>query len=127
MKVAVLILVLCPLFSFSQPKKIRTLQVSDTIAFAAVDRPGELYIVTKSGQLQKFDKDGTLLNLLKPKNTVTLFEPRDGARLFAFVRELRQYWIMNPSFEVNTVFELDSAFAIDPWLICSSGDHNLWV
>jgi WD40 repeat protein len=127
MKLSVFILLLCPLLAIGQQKKIRALQVSDTIAFAAVDRPGELYIVTKSGQLQKFDKDGALLNLLKPKNSVTLFDPRDGSRLFAFVRELRQYWIMNPSFEVNAVFELDSAFAIDPWLICSSGDHNLWV
>lgn len=127
MKFFMVILLLCPLLVAGQQKKIRTLEVSDTIAFAAVDRPGELYIVTRSGQLQKFDKDGSLLNLVKPKNNVTLFDPRDGSRLFAFVRELRQYWIMNPSFEVNAVFELDSAFAIDPWLICASGDHNLWV
>jgi hypothetical protein len=112
---------------YGQVKTVRTLQINDTIAFAAVDRPGELYLLTKTGQLQKFDKDGNLLNLHKGKHTPTLFDPRDGSRLFAYIRELRQYWFLSPSFEITTAHELDSAFAIDPWLICPSGDHNIWV
>jgi hypothetical protein len=112
---------------FSQEKIIRTLHVSDTIVFAAVDRPGDLYLATMSGQFQKFDKDGNLVILYKNKNIPTLFDPRDGSRLFAYVRELQQYWYLNPSFEVTAAHELDSAFAIDPWLICSSGDYNIWI
>ena len=121
------LLVLCPLVTSAQKKIIRTLSVTDTISFATVDRPGELYIQTKSGQLQKFDKDGDLVALGKQPTAPTLFDPRDGSRLFAYFRPLRQYWMMNPSFEVTSAHVLDSAFAIDPWLICSSGDHNLWV
>jgi hypothetical protein len=109
-----------------QSKPIRSVEVSDTIRFAAIDRPGDLYIQTRTGQIQKFDADGKLLNLYKQK-IPTLFDPRDGARLFAYFRELRQYWYLNPSFDVTASYVLDSAFAIDPWLVCSSGDHNLWI
>jgi hypothetical protein len=103
------------------------LEVSDTIRYAAVDRPGELYIVTTSGQLQKFDTDGKLVALHKDKPAPTLFDPRDGSRLFAFFRELRQYRFLNPSFESMQAFSIDSSFATEPWLACVSGDHNVWL
>ncbi len=111
----------------AQSKKIKTLEVSDTIVYAAVDRPGELYILTASGQLQKFDTNGKLLALHKNKPAPTLFDPRDGSRLFAFFRESRQYHFLNPSLEIVQAFSIDSAFAIDPWLACISGDHNVWL
>jgi hypothetical protein len=111
----------------AQTRKIKTLEVSDTIRYAAVDRPGELYIVTTSGQLQKFDTDGKLVALHKDKPTPTLFDPRDGSRLFAFYRESRQYQFLNPSFEAVQAFSIDSSFATEPWLACVSGDHNIWL
>ncbi len=111
----------------AQTRKIKTLEVSDTIRYAAVDRPGELYIVTASGQLQKFDTDGKLVALHKDKPVPTLFDPRDGSRLFAFFRETRQYNFLNPSFEAVQAFSIDSSFATEPWLACVSGDHNIWL
>ncbi|MFD0998932.1 hypothetical protein ACFQ21_06415 [Ohtaekwangia kribbensis] len=111
----------------AQTRKIKTLEVSDTIRYAAVDRPGELYIVTTSGQLQKFDTDGKLLALHKDKPAPTLFDPRDGSRLFAFFRESRQYNFLNPSFEAVQAFSIDSSFATEPWLACVSGDYNIWL
>lgn len=111
----------------AQSRKIKTLEVSDTINFAAVDRPGELYIVTTSGQLQKFDTDGKLVALHKDKPAPTLFDPRDGSRLFAFFRETRQYSFLNPSFEAVQAFSIDSSFATEPWLACVSGDRNIWL
>ena len=111
----------------AQTRKIKTLEVSDTIRYAAVDRPGELYIVTTSGQLQKFDTDGKLVALHKDKPVPTLFDPRDGSRLFTFFRETRQYNFLNPSFEAVQAFSIDSSFATEPWLACVSGDHNIWL
>lgn len=111
----------------AQTRKIKTLEVSDTIRYAAVDRPGELYIVTTSGQLQKFDTDGKLVALHKNKPVPTLFDPRDGSRLFAFFRETRQYHFLNPSFEAVQAFSIDSSFATEPWLACVSGDRNIWL
>ncbi|HEY3403431.1 MAG TPA: hypothetical protein VGK59_08600 [Ohtaekwangia sp.] len=110
-----------------QFKKIRTQEVSDSITTVAVDRPGDLYIITKEGQLQHFDKDGKLYSLYKKDPSPTLFDPRDGSRLFAYFRPVQQYAYMSPSFEITQRIQLDSAFSIDPWLVCASGDYNVWI
>lgn len=119
-------MLLASLACFAQTK-IKSLDVSDTIIHASVDRPGDVYLVTKEGQIQKFDKDGKLIILYKHKGLPTLFDPRDGSRLFAYYRDNQHYEYYNPSFEVTASFRIDPAFAIQPWLICPSGDHKLWV
>lgn len=114
--------------SFGQTfKKIKSVEVSDTVKFAAVDRPGELYILSKGSHLQHFDKDGKLLSFYKNPPAPTLFDPRDGSRLFAYFRKTQQYAYLSPSFETAANYKIDSAFVIDPWLICASGDHNIWI
>lgn len=107
--------------------KIVTRSVNDEVIYAAVDRPGELYVMTADGQIQKFDIDGNLLSVFKNNPGPTLFDPRDGARLFAYYRNDQHYVMMNPSFEVTASYKLDAAFVTDPWLICTAGDHNLWA
>jgi hypothetical protein len=127
MKKALLILaLLAPVFSFAQ-KKIKTIEVSDTIVYSTVDRPGDIYIVTKEGQIQKFDKDGKLIVVYRHKGAPTLFDPRDGAKLFAYYRNHQQYDYYNPSFDMVTSYRIDSAFAIDPWIIAPSGEKKLWL
>jgi hypothetical protein len=113
--------------AMGQQKKIKTLELNDTIIFATIDRPGDLYIITEDGQIQKFDKDGKLLVLYKHKTVPTIFDPRDGARLFAYYREDQEYNYFNPSFDITDSFRIDSAFAIEPWLIAPASDHKLWV
>jgi hypothetical protein len=126
MKISLYFLFFLSLSGYAQ-KKVKTLELSDTIVFAAVDRPGDLYVITKSGQMQKFDEDGKLKVVYKNKSVPTLFDPRDGSRLFAYYRNLQQYAYLNPSFEEMSAFHIDSAFVIQPWLISPSGDHKLWV
>ena len=109
------------------PKKITSLEISDTILTAQVDRPGELYVVTRYGQFQKFDEDGKLLVLFKSENAPTLFDPRDGSRLFAYYRPIQEFDYLSPAFQIVSSFRIDSAFAIQPWLMCTSGDSKLWV
>jgi hypothetical protein len=108
-------------------EKITTLALSDTIVDAAIDRPGDFYAVTAGGQIQRFDKDGNLTLLFKADTTPTLFDPRDGARLFAYYRGDQHYEFLNPSFQVTASYKIDPAFAIQPWLICPSGEYKLWV
>ncbi len=110
-------------------KKIKTLEISDTISSISIDRPGDFYVITKTGQFQKFDENGHLLILYKNHNHIppTLFDPYDGSRLFCYYRDVQQYSYLNPSFEVTSSYRIDSAFVIQPWLICPSGDHKLWV
>jgi hypothetical protein len=108
-------------------KKIATVNISDDIRSAYVDRVGEIYIVTKGHQIQKFDTNGKLLAVYRSGLAPTLFEPRDGSRLFAFYRNERKVEYLDPSFDVNITFAIDSAFVIEPWLACSSGDHDIWI
>lgn len=114
---------------FAQFKKIRSLEVSDSITFVAVDRPGDFYISMKDGQLQHFDYNGKLLSVYKNQKSPapTLFDPRDGSRLFAYYRAKQEYAWLSPALEPTRVISVDSAFFIEPWLICSSGDYNLWI
>jgi hypothetical protein len=127
MKNLLLVITLTACLPSLAQKKVKTLEVSDTIIYATVDRPGDVYLVTLHGQIQKFDKDGKLIIVFRHKGAPTLFDPRDGARLFAYYRENQEYDYYNPSFEVTASFRIDPAFAIQPVLICPSGDHKLWV
>lgn len=108
-------------------EKIRSITLSDTIISATIDRPGDLYILTVGGQIQRFDKDGKLTLLYKAERTPTLFDPRDGARLFAYYRHDQHYEFLSPSFDPMSVYKVDPSFAIQPWLICPSGEYKLWI
>jgi len=108
-------------------EKIKTLTLSDTILYAAIDRPGDFYVITVTGQIQRYDKDGRLMLLYKAERAPTLFDPRDGARLFAYYRHDQHYEFLTPSFRATASYQIDPAFAIHPWLICPSGEYKLWV
>jgi len=108
-------------------EKVKSITVSDTIAYATVDRPGDLYIITKRGQIQRFTPDGAIGTLYKVAHIPTQFDPRDGSRLFAYFRGDRHYAFYNPSFEITKSYHLDSSFVIEPWLVTISGDHDIWV
>lgn len=125
-KLLLLLLTIAPLAASAQTK-IKTLEVSDTILYSAVDRPGDFYVVLEDGQIQKFDKDGKLVVVYRHQGAPTLFDPRDGARLFAYYRDKQQYDYHNPSFDIVASFRIDSAFAIEPWLIAPSGEKKLWI
>lgn len=107
--------------------KINTITLSDTIVAAAIDRPGDFYALTSTGQIQRFDKNGKLILLYKAEKMPTLFDPRDGARLFLYYRHDQHYEFRNPSFEPGGSYQIDPAFAIQPWLICTSGEYKLWI
>lgn len=108
-------------------KKITTRNVTESIRYATVDRPGDLYIITVSGQIQRFDKDGNVASVYKTNATPTLFDPRDGSRLFSYFRNDQHFEFLGPSFDISHFGKLDPATAIDPWLMCVSGDYNFWV
>jgi sugar lactone lactonase YvrE len=107
--------------------KIKSISLSDTIIYATVDRPGDLYVITKGGQIQRFAPDATLGVVYKHGPLPTQFDPRDGSRLFAYFRNDRHYAFYNPSFDMTASYHLDSSFVIEPWLVTISGDHDIWV
>lgn len=108
-------------------QKIRTVTLTDTILHTTIDRPGDFYVITRSGQIQRFNKDGKLTKLYKAETIPTVFDPRDGARLFAYYRHDQHYEFLTPSFESISAYKIDPSFAIQPWLMCPSGDYKLWI
>ena len=126
MRIAFIITCLFLSTSVFGQKKLKTLEVTGNIVFATIDRPGDLYLITSDGQIQKFDKDGRLIIVYKHQ-LPTLFDPRDGAKLFTYYRQQQQYDFLSPSFEATESYRIDSAFAIEPWLIAPSGQHKLWI
>lgn len=101
---------------------IATIEISN-VQSAYVDRPGDLYILQKNNTLKKYDTLGTLVReylFPAPPNT---FDPRDGARLFVSFNEKCSFF----SDETKQEFVIGQEFAIEPSLICASGDHNVWV
>lgn len=128
MKFAGLIFLAVSTLSYSQGKKIISFEVKDTIEAAAIDRPGDLYLLSRSGLIQRFDINGMLLSQSTGTTPATLFDPRDGSRLFAFYRDTRQYAYLSPSFDTPpSTYKIDSVFALDPWLVAASGDYNIWI
>ena len=93
--------------------------IKGEITYAYVDRVGELYLMTTNNDIQKFDINGNLLSVYKKGPAPTLFDPRDGSRLFAFFRGDRSVAYLSPSLEINTSFNIDSAFVIDPCYLLS--------
>lgn len=92
----------------------------------AIDRPGDLYVTLFNGKLLRIDSDGTISPLTEVSHLPALFDPRDGSRLFAYYRDDQRYVYFSISREMSSHL-LDSAFAIQPWLVCPSGDHNVWI
>jgi hypothetical protein len=129
LKSAILIIIALAGISYASnaQEKITSVTLTDSMTTTAIDRPGDVYIVTRSGQIQKLSTDGKLLLSFKADTVPTLFDPRDGARLFIYFRESQLYRFMNPSFNPLSTFEVDPAFAIQPWLICPSGEYKLWI
>lgn len=120
-----LVLATAPLLA--QTPKPTTVTLPDVVTAAFIDRPGELYLQTSSGHLQRYDKDGNLRATSPDTIPPTLFDPRDGARLFAYYRAKQQYTYLNPSFEAGILNPIDAAFSTEPWLVCASGDYNVWI
>jgi hypothetical protein len=122
-----IIVVLCLVFRdiHAQKQLIRTIAQPGIIQ-VAVDRAGDLYATTASA-IYKYNKNGELLATLRTTLRPTLFDPGNGVRLLAFFRDSLEYAILSPSLEQRSIQKLDPSFAIEPWLVCSSGDYNLLI
>lgn len=122
------VLVLITLFagmSAGAQNRIKSVSLEQEVVSVAIDRPGDLYVTLNNGKVARIDADGTLLiisGVVRP----SLFDPRDGSRLFAYFRREQRYTYVSTLQELSS-HPLDSAFAIEPWLVCPSGDYNVWI
>ncbi|MBX2969832.1 MAG: hypothetical protein KF803_10720 [Cyclobacteriaceae bacterium] len=120
----IFLLTVLPLLSYSQQFPI-TLSLNQPVIAAFVDRPGDLYLQFESSVIQKFDINGKLIEEVKPESPLALFEPRDGSRAFSYDRSGNWYsYALFGNFNKQSI---PDEFAIEPWLVCSSGDQNIWI
>jgi hypothetical protein len=122
LKKILLLLLLTSTHAFAQPVLVTTIKISD-VQSAYIDRPGDLYILQKKNMIKKFDIQGNLISELNFEKKLTAFDPRDGARLFSCFNSTCSFF----SDETKQELIIEKEFAIEPSLICSSGDHNVWV
>ncbi len=101
---------------------IASIEISN-VRSAYVDRPGDLYILQNNNTLKKYDTLGVLVSEQRFPESPATFDPRDGARLFACFSSTCSFF----SEETKQEFKIEPHYAIDPQLICSSGDHNFWI
>lgn len=123
--IRVAILILISSVAFGQ-KKIATVKIEDQVAFAAVDRPGDLYVVLVTGKVIKYDKSGSVLGSRQFKNVPTIFDPRDGTRAFAYFRQTQMIESVAPDLSFSDPSPLHPEFAVNAWLVCPS-KNELWI
>jgi hypothetical protein len=109
--------------SLAQQKTI-SINAKD-IAFAYVDRPGDLYILKQDNVLMKIDQRGMVVSEQSFSEPLSLFEPRDGARMFAYHNQSQRCYFF--SAETKQEYKIEQEYAINPILVCSSGDYHIWI
>ena len=117
-------LVLFSYSAFSQSEKLGVIDITD-IHSAYVDRPGDLYILQTNNTLKKFDTLGKLIHEQKFEQYPTTFDPRDGARMFFYSNKTQRCSFFSQ--ETKQEFIIEPHYAVNPTLVCSAGDNQLWI
>ncbi len=109
-------------------EKLTNFTAEKPIHYAAIDRPGELYLIFGDSTISRYGTSGALMASGQLPFKPDVFDPRDGSRLYAFNRKQAQYIFFAPFFSLqNPPLTLDSAFVIEPFLACSSGDRDIVI
>jgi hypothetical protein len=111
----------------AQWKKLSTIFPASQVLSMAVDRPGDFYLVDEQHNIRKYDRDGVTLESARFDSHPAVFDPRDGSRLFAFFPAQNSIAHISPGLSITKLEAVDSAYAIDPFLVCSSGDYHIVI
>jgi hypothetical protein len=111
--------------SFGQ-KKVATVSMESMPVFAAVDRPGDLYVVLANNRLMKVDKSGLTINVVTLPSIPTILDPKDGTRVFAYYHDTQSIESLTPDLSESTFTSLHPEFAVSASLVCPS-KNELWI
>jgi hypothetical protein len=113
--------------SWAQPRLIKSLELSAPVSHVHIDRAGDVYLQFESGKIQKLNRDGGPVCDTQLKDPLTSFDPGNAMRLLGFDRRTGKVTWFYPDLTVYEQFTLDPAFAIEPWLLCTSGERDFWI
>jgi hypothetical protein len=105
--------------------KVKTWKAKRT-ELISVDRLGNFIFIEKSGRLIKYDGDGKKI-AASTKQPLTLVEPWFQPTVFVYDRGKQQYYLLDRHFESTAAYPIDSAWAIEPALVCPTHDNRLWI
>ncbi|TXI71168.1 MAG: hypothetical protein E6Q41_00590 [Cyclobacteriaceae bacterium] len=116
-----------PIFGYAQSdfKKIKSWNAKKT-EWISVDRLGNFIFIEKSGRMIKYDGDGKKL-ATSARQPVTLVEPWFQPTIFVYNRNKQHYNLLDRKFENSSTYAVDSAWAIEPLLVCPTHDNRLWI
>lgn len=126
----ILTVTLCSLPALAQNdfQRMKNIPLSSKAVVAAIDRVGELYLITEGNSLIKFDINGEVQATDELQALPDIFDPRDGSHAFLYWRGLQQYQLRLPDLKSASVTRnIDSSFAVAPYLVCPSGDHDILI
>lgn len=126
----ILVFAICTSSTFAQNgfQKLKSISLPARPASAAIDRVGELYVVTENNFLVKYDINGEVLASDELPAQPDIFDPRDGSHAFLYWREPQRYELRLPDLKTTSVSHgIDSSFAVSPFLVCPSGDHDILI
>ncbi len=98
-----------------------------SIAHIAVDRPGDFYTIDTQNKIKKYNPKGEVIAESTLEKTPSLFDPWSGVRLFTYYADSREIQYLDPTLSLQSILLIDSAFAIEPFLACPSGEYNYWL
>lgn len=120
------IMVLFPAITpHAQPRPARSVTLPG-VRQITTDRAGDFYAITAEA-IHKYDSNGTELHVVRTPSPTTLFDTGNGVRLLAYLRDTQEYIIYPPTLAPREPVKIDPTFAIEPRLVCSSGDYNLVI
>jgi len=126
MKHLILLIAIAFAADVSGQKKVASVEISNNVAYAAVDRPGDLYVIMTNGDALKFDKSGKQIGRKKFNSIPTIFDPKDGTRAFAYFRDTQSIESIAPDLSFGDVAPIHPEFAVSAWLVCPS-KNELWI
>jgi hypothetical protein len=93
----------------------------------AADRPGDFYTIDNQKKIKKYNPKGEIMAESTLQKIPTLFDPWSGVRLFTYYAATREIQYLDPTLSLLSILLIDSAFAIEPFLACPSGEYNYWL
>lgn len=118
-------ILLCGIGLQAQPQPASVVKLPG-VRQITTDRAGDFYAITPEA-IHKYDSNGRELQVIQTPSPATLFDTGNGVRLLAYLRDTQEYVIYPPSLAPREAIKIDHTFAIEPWLVCSSGDYNLVI
>ena len=116
-----------PCLAQNSLKKVKDIP-SKEVTHLMVDRLGNFFTVTRSGEVKKYDPNGKVLARLKDKKIkITLLEPWYHPAVFIYDQKKQAIYSFDRNLENRKEGIVEPSVAVEPYLVCPRGDNRLLI